>query len=129
METTILRRLMLLRLSWLTVTLLTVMALCGPATPAWADGLDRDALKKGMSLNEVVQAHGQPVRMEWVNLKGQAVFFLFYEAEDCLLCLGTILGKDVLTQEDGRTILPLGFVTERLAGWGRKFYEQAKFPE
>jgi len=124
-----LRRLMLLRLSWLTVTLLTVVALCGPAEPLWAGGLDRDALKKGMTLNEVVQAHGQPVRMEWVNLKGQAVFFLFYEAEDCLLCLRAILGKDVLTQEDGRTVLPLGFVTERLAGWGLKFYEQTKFPE
>ena len=103
--------------------------LYGPAATAWADSLDRDALKQGMTLNEVVQIFGQPVRMEWVNMKGQGVFFLFYDDEDCLLCLGPILDRDLLKQDDGRTVLPMGFVTEQLAGWGRKFYQQIKFPE
>jgi hypothetical protein len=91
-------------------------------------GLDRNALKKGMALPEVVEAFGQPDRMEWLNVKGQPVLFLFYPSQDQIALLHP-LGKDVLTLEDGRVYIPLGFVTERLAGWGKKFYEQSKFPE
>ena len=106
-----------------------VIVLAVVAAPAvWAGDLNRDLLKKGMSLNDVVLTFGQPARVEWVNLKGTAIFFLFYESEDCLLCLETIRGTGVLTQEDGRTVLPLGFVTESLAGWGKDFYQQARFP-
>jgi len=104
------------------------VVLCGLDATAYARDLDRTLLKKGMTLSETVQTFGQPVRMEWVNLRGQPVFFLFYEAEDCALCVGP-LDRDVLKHEDGRTFLPLGFVTDQLAGWGRKFYQQVKFPE
>jgi hypothetical protein len=107
---------------------LLAAVLCGLDDTASARDLNRDLLKKGMTLSETIQAFGQPVRMEWVNLSGQAVFFLFYEAEDCALCLGP-LDRDLLKHEDGRTFLPLGFVAEQLAGWGRKFYRQVKFPE
>lgn len=116
------------RLSWAITVALIGVVLYGPAAPAWARDLNRDLLEKGMTLSEAIQTFGQPVRMEWVNLRGQAVFFLFYEAEDCALCLGP-LDRDVLKHEDGRVFLPLGFVTEQLAGWGRKFYRQVKFPE
>ena len=98
------------------------------AQAVWAQDINRDLLKQGMTLPEAIAAFGQPVRVEWVNLKGTAVFFMFYESEDCLLCMDTIRGTGVVTQEDGRTVLPLGFVTEALAGWGKKFYRQAKSP-
>jgi hypothetical protein len=91
-------------------------------------GLDRSALKKGMALPEVVEAFGQPARMEWLNVKGQPVLFLFYPSQDQIALLHPF-GKDVLTMEDGRVYIQLGFVTERLAGWGKKFYEQSKVPE
>ena len=98
------------------------------AQAVWAQDINRDLLKQGMTVPEVIAAFGQPVRVEWVNLKGTAIFFLFYESEDCLFCMDTIRGTGVVTQENGRTVLPLGFVTEALAGWGKKFYQQAKSP-
>jgi hypothetical protein len=89
------------------------------SSASWAADLDRKALKQGLSLPEVVQAIGQPDHIEWLNVQGQAVLFVFYDTD----------GKDVIKGEDGRTFLPLGFVTERLAGWGKRFYEQAKSPK
>ena len=119
------------RLMGLGLLVVTALALGGPAVPTWAGDLDRDALKVGMTLSEVVETFGQPVRMEWVNMKGQAVFVLFYESEDrdLLKLQAGPIGGDTIKGEDGRTVLPLGFVTGRLAGWGRKFYKQVKFPE
>ena len=92
-----------------------------------AADLDRSRLKTGMTLPEVVAAFGQPIQIEWVNMSGTPVLFIFYEAEDCLLCLGP-LSRDLLTLNDGLTVLPLGFVTQSLANWGGKFYRQVKFP-
>jgi hypothetical protein len=97
-------------------SILTLLMMCLLGSAVGARELDRGALKKGMTLPEVVQAFGQPVRMEWVNANGQAVLFVFYDTA----------GRDVLKQADGRTVLPMGFVTERLAGWGKKFYKQLK---
>ncbi len=109
--------------------ILTAAVLWAMPPAVRAADLNRDLLQQGMTLPEAIEAFGQPVRVEWVNLKGTAIFFLFYESADCLLCMETIRGTGVITQEDGRTVLPLGFVTERLAGWGKKFYQQARFPE
>lgn len=115
-------------LRWAGACVLTAAVLWAMTSEAGAADLNRDLLKQGMTLPEAIEAFGQPVRVEWVNLKGTAIFFLFYESEDCRLCLETIRGTGVLTQEDGRTVLPLGFVTQTLAGWGKKFYQQARFP-
>ena len=104
------------------------ITLWGYAFASVAAVLDRNALKKGMTLPEVVEAFGQPDQIEWVNANGQPVLFVFYPTEDQVALLHPF-GKDVLTLEDGRVYIPLGFVTERLAGWGKKFYERTKFPE
>jgi hypothetical protein len=95
---------------------------------ARADGFNPDLLKTGMTLMEVVEAFGQPKRMEWVNQKGTPVLFLFYATEDRFSLLRPF-GNDLVTLEDGRTYTPLGFVTERLAGWGKKFYDRARFSQ
>jgi hypothetical protein len=125
------RRVIRRRPSWVTGFLLTVLVVGLAAAPAGARDLDRSALKPGLTLNEAVQAFGQPDAIEWVNAKGQAVFFLFFENEgkDLLKLQAGPIGGDVVTRDDGRTYLPLGFVTERLAGWGKKYYEQIKSPE
>ena len=115
---------------------LLLMAVCvliaatlGAAVPiAQADGFNPDLLKTGMTLTDVVQAFGQPNRMEWVNQKGTPVLFLFYPTEDRFSLLRPF-GNDLVTLQDGRTYTPLGFVTEILAGWGKKFYDQARFPQ
>jgi hypothetical protein len=88
--------------------------------PVQAQALDKDALKMGMTLPEIVERFGQPLRMEWVNLKGTPVLFLFYPYDGLF---------DGLKQEDGRKTIPLGFLSEKLGGWGRKFYEQSKSPD
>jgi hypothetical protein len=92
----------------------------GTSVSVQAESLDKDALKIGMTLADVVESFGQPLRLEWVNFKGQAVLFLFYPYDGLF---------DGLKQEDGRKSIPLGFVTEKLSGWGRKFYEQTKLPD
>ena len=120
---------LLRRRLWMAACVVTVVVLWAMPPAVGAADLNRDLLQQGMTLPETIEAFGQPVRVEWVNLKGTAIFFLFYESEDCLLCLDTILGTGVVTLEDGQIVLPLGFVTERLAGWGKKFYQQAKFPD
>jgi len=122
---------MIRRLVWWTVSVVTVLGVGLAAAPAGARDLDRSALKPGLTLNEAVQAFGQPDAIEWVNAKGQGVFFLFFENEgkDLLKLQAGPIGGDVVTRDDGRTYLPLGFVTERLAGWGKKYYQQIKPPE
>jgi hypothetical protein len=117
-----------LRLGRVIAILLIGVPLWGYVLGGMAAALDRNALKKGMTLPEVVEAFGQPDQMEWVNAKGQPMLFVFYPTEDQIALLHPF-GKDVLTLEDGRVYIPLGFVTERLAGWGKKFYERTKFPE
>jgi hypothetical protein len=119
---------MIRRLVWWTVSVATAVGVGLAAAPAGARDFDRSALKPGLTLNEAVQAFGQPDAIEWVNAKGQAVFFLFFENEgkDLLKLQAGPIGGDVVTRGDGRTYLPLGFVTERLAGWGKKYYEQVK---
>ena len=107
------------RIGHIGLFVLTVLAFCLVVEQGWAV-IDKDALKVGMSLPEVVETFGQPLRMEWVNLKGQPVLFLFYPYDGFF---------DGLTQEDGGKVIPLGFLTEKLAGWGRKFYEQTKAPD
>ena len=123
-----LRRLVSLRIGRVIGIFVIGMVLWGPVPDSLPAGLDRSALKKGMTLPEVVEAFGQPDKMEWVSVKGQPVLFAFYPTEDQIALLHPF-GKDVLTLEDGRVYIPLGFVTERLAGWGKKFYERSKFPE
>ena len=89
-------------------------------TPAvWAQNINEDLLKKGMTLPVVIQTFGQPVQMEWVNLKGRPVLFIFYPTDQA----------DAVVRQDGRTLLPLGFVAEALAGWGKDFYDRHKFPQ
>src|SRR2546428_3635538 len=117
-----------LRLGRVIGILLIGVPLWGYALDGMAAALDRNALKKGMTLPEVVAAFGQPEQMEWVNTKGQPMLFVFYPTDDQIALLHPF-GKDVLTLEDGRVYIPLGFVTERLAGWGKKFYERTKFAE
>jgi hypothetical protein len=102
------------------VAVLIAGVLGGTSVSVRAESLDKDTLKIGMTLPDVVEGFGQPLRVEWVNLKGQPVLFLFYPYDGFF---------DGLTQEDGRKIIPLGFVTEKLAGWGGKFYEQTKAPD
>ena len=89
------------------------------AQAAWADDLNRGLLRKGMSLNDVVLTFGQPTQIEWINLSGTAVLFIFYPTEQ----------SDAVVRQDGLMLLPLGFVTEALAGWGKEFYEQNKSPQ
>lgn len=89
------------------------------APAAWADEVNRDLLKKGMSLNDVVLTFGQPAQIEWVNLSGTAVLFIFYPTDQ----------SDAVFRKDGLMLLPLGFVTEALAGWGKDFYEQNRSPQ
>jgi len=94
------------------------------ADMAWSRDLDRKALKPGMTLPEVVQAFGQPDSMEWMDVQGQAVLFVFFESEDRSVLSLFPMWRDTINVEDGRSLLPLGFVTEKLAGWGKKFYIQ-----
>jgi len=112
----------------LAVILLLALGVCLLVPPAWAD-IDRTVLKKGMSLPEVVQAFGQPDSMEWVNFKGQAILVVFFATEDKGFLQGGPLGGDTVKRDDGQTFLPLGFVTDQLTGWGKKFYTQIKSPE
>jgi len=116
------------RLLWLAACVGTAATLWAAVPIAWADGLNPDLLKTGMTLPDVVQVFGQPNRMEWVNQKGTPVLFLFYPTED-RFSLRRPFGNDLVTLEDGRTYTPLGFVTETLAGWGRKFYDQTRVPQ
>jgi hypothetical protein len=98
---------------------------CVLAVPVWA-GVDRSALKKGMTLPEVVQAFGLPDSMEWVNFEGQPILFVFFESEDKGLLQGGPLGGDTIKRDDGRRFLPVGFLANELAGWGKKFYIRFK---
>ena len=107
----------------LAVILLLALGVCLLVPPAWAD-IDRTVLKQGMSLPEVVQAFGQPDAMEWVNFKGQTILVVFFASEDKGLLQGGPFGGDSVKRDDGRTFLPLGFVTDQLTGWGKKFYTQ-----
>lgn len=107
-------------LARLGLTVLIAGVLGGTSVSVQAEGLDKDLLKIGMTLPEVVEGFGQPLRLEWVNLKGQPMLFLFYPYDGFF---------DGLNQAEGGKVLPLGFVTEKLTGWGRKFYEQAKSPD
>ena len=116
------------RLLWMAACVVTVVTWWVAVPPAWADGFNPDLLKTGMSLTDVVDAFGQPARMEWVNQKGTPVMFLFYQTED-RFSVFRLFGNDLVTLEDGRTYTPLGFVTELLAGWGKKFYDQTRFPQ
>ncbi len=95
----------------------------------WSDPITKDQLKTGMPLAETIQTLGQPMKMEWVNYKGQSVLFLFYEGTACTFCIENITGQDLLVMDDGRTAYPLGFIVDALAGWGRKYYEGMKFPK
>jgi hypothetical protein len=105
---------------WLCMTVCVVAVLVMVAASAvWADDLNRDLLKKGMSLNDVVLTFGQPAQIEWVNLSGTAVLFVFYPTDK----------SDAVVRQDGLLLLPLGFVTEALAGWGKDFYEQNRSPQ
>jgi len=83
-----------------------------------ANDVNRDLLKKDLKLVQAVEAFGQPIFMEWVNLKGTPVLFIFYPSDE----------SDTVQLTDGRTVLPLGFVTESLEGWGKDYYQQTKFP-
>ena len=105
---------------WLCMMVCAVTVLVVVAAPVvWAGDLNRDLLKKGMSLNDVVLTFGQPVQVEWVNLSGTAVLFIFYPTDE----------SDAVVRQDGRLLLPMGFVTEALAGWGKDFYEQNRSPQ
>jgi hypothetical protein len=79
-----------------------------------------------MSLPEVVQSFGLPDSMEWVNYQGQSILFVFFETADKGFLQGGPFGGDTITRENGRTALPLGFMTDQLAGWGKRFYFQFK---
>ncbi len=103
----------------LTLCVATAVMLSVAAPPAWAQDVNRDLLKRGMSLNDVVLTFGQPTQMEWVNLSGTAVLFIFYPTDQ----------SDAVVRRDGLRLLPLGFVTEALAGWGKEFYEQNRSPQ
>ncbi len=83
-----------------------------------ADDVNRDLLQKGLKLVQAIEAFGQPAQMEWVNLKGTPVLFIFYPSDQ----------SDAIQLADGRTLLPLGFVIESLEGWGKDYYQQTKFP-
>ena len=116
------------RLLWMAACVVTVVTWWVAVQSAWADGFNPDLLKTGMSLTDVVDAFGQPARMEWVNQKGTPVMFLFYQTEDRFSLL-RLFGNDLVTLEDGRTYTPVGFVTQTLVGWGKKFYDQTRFPQ
>jgi hypothetical protein len=88
------------------------------ASAAWAKNIDEDLLKKGMTLPVAIQAFGQPDHVEWVNLKGKPVLFIFYPTDQ----------SDAVILQDGRRLLPLGFAAEVLVGWGKDFYDQTKPP-
>jgi hypothetical protein len=106
---------------WFCMTVCAMAVLVVVAAPAvWAGDLNPDLLKKGMSLNDVILTFGQPVQIEWVNLRGTAVLFIFYP---------TGQSDDAVVLQDGRLLLPLGFVTEGLAGWGKNFYEKNRSPQ
>ena len=109
------------------VKMVLVFALWGFAfaLPSWALA-DRSVLKQGMSLPEVVQSFGLPDSIEWVNFQGQAILFVFFETADQGFFQGGPLGGDTVTRDNGRTALPLGFMTDQLAGWGKRFYFQFK---
>ena len=100
-----------------------VLLACVFSLPSWAN-VDRTLLKKGMSLPEVVHAFGQPDSMEWVNFKGQTILVVFFATEDKGFLQGGPFGGDTVKRDDGRTFLPLGFVTDQLTDWGKKFYIQ-----
>ena len=106
-----------------------VVALCLVPRAASARDIDRDILKKGISLTEAVDKLGQPDSMEWVNAKGTAVLFLFYQCDDhsfFKLQFSAPIAGDTIKDQNGQTVLPMGFVTEHLAGWGKKFYNDQK---
>ena len=106
---------------WLCIMVCAVTVVVVVAAPAaWAGNLNGDLLKKGMSLNDVVLTFGQPAQMEWINLRGTAVLFIFYPTDK---------SDDAVFRKDGAMWLPLGFVTEALAGWGKDFYEQNRAPQ
>ena len=116
------------RLLWMAACVGLAASLWATVPIAQADGLNPDLVKAGMTMMDVIQAFGQPNRMEWVNHKGTPVLFLFYQTEDRFSLLRPF-GNDLVTLEDGRTYTPLGFVTETLAGWGKKFYDQTRLPQ
>ena len=89
------------------------------APAARADDLNRDLLRKGMSLHDVIQTFGQPTQLEWVNVRGTPILVIFYPTDK---------SDAVFRATDNRTFLPLGFVAEGLTGWGRDFYEEIKSP-
>ena len=95
---------------------------------AWAGPINKDQLKPGMTLTETINTFGQPLQMEWLNVSGQAMLFMFYESETCALCLEAVTGQDVIVQPDGRVVIPLGFTFNGLSGWGKKYYEGVKLP-
>src|SRR2546428_5968549 len=106
------------RLLWMAACV-WIAATLGAAVPiAQADGFNPDLLKTGMTLTDVVQAFGQPARMEWVNLKGTAGVFLFFETQD-RFSPPPLFGNDLVTLGDGRTFTPLGFVTQRPTRLGK----------
>ena len=105
----------------MTVCVAIAVLLSVAAQAAWAQDINRDLIKKGMSLNDVVMTFGQPAQIEWVNLSGTAVLFIFYPTDKS--------DDAVVRQQDGRLFLPMGFVTETLAGWGKDFYEENRAPK
>ena len=106
-----------------------VLLIGAPPPPAWADPINKDQIKLGMTLSDTLQAFGQPAEVEWVNLKGQAVLFLFYEGQTCTVCLELFTGQDVIERQDGRLLYPLGFISDAVSGWGRSYYENMKLPK
>ena len=107
----------LLRMTLCVVATTVMLSVVAPT--AWAQNINEDLLKRGMTLTVVIQAFGQPVQMEWVNLKGKPILFIFYPTDQA----------DAIIQQNGRMLLPLGFVAEALAGWGKEFYDRIKFPQ
>ena len=101
----------------LCVAIAVMLSVAAPA--AWAQNINEDLLKKGMTLPVAIQAFGQPVHVEWVNPKGKPILFIFYPTDQ----------SDAVMLKDGRRLLPLGFVAEALAGWGKDFYDQNNPPQ
>ena len=116
------------RLLWMVACVVTASTWWVAVPPVLADGFNPDLLKTGMTMTDAVEKFGQPAQMEWVNQKGTPVLFLFYQTED-RFSLFRLFGNDLVTLEDGRTYTPLGFVTEILTGWGKKFYDETRFPQ
>ena len=98
----------------LCVAIAVMLSVAGQAV--WAQDVNRDLLRKGMSLQDVIQTFGQPNHLEWANVKGTPVLFIFYPTDK----------SDAVFRKDGSMWLPLGFVTEMLAGWGKEFYEESQ---